>query len=74
MGPTSTLQDGGVFRAAEGLEGQLTLGTAAVVAGQLGIFDLGGQMAVIATAVPRPTGLLATWSPRGGVRRRGRGG
>ena len=74
MGAHRNLQNGAVFRAPDGLEGPVTLGTAAVLAGQLGILDIGGQMTVIAPAVPTPTALLATPSPLVGVWRCGRGG
>ena len=73
MGANRNLQNGAVVRAPKGLEGLVTLRTAAVGAGQLGIFDRGGQRAVIAPAVPWPTRLLTAWSRRGSVRRCARG-
>jgi hypothetical protein len=74
MGAYRNLQDGGVFRAPEGLEGPMTLRAAAGRAGQFGILEVRGEVAVVASAVPRPTGLLATPAPRGAVGRWGRWG
>ncbi len=48
MGANLDLQNGRIFRTTDGLKGSFTLGTATVVAGKFRIFDVGGQMAVIA--------------------------
>src|SRR5262249_24326271 len=68
MGANRNLQNRGVLRTPEGLEGQVTLGTATVGTRKLGLLDHGGQMAVIAPAMPPPTALLTTRPPGGGRR------
>src|SRR5262249_58409326 len=73
MGANRNLQNRGVLRTPEGLEGQVTLGTATVGTRKLGLLDHGGPMAVIAPAMPPPTALLTT-RPPGGVRRSWRPG
>ncbi len=66
MGANLDLQNGRIFRTTDGLKGSFTLGTATVVAGKFRIFDVGGQMAVIAPAMPLLTALLTT-RPLGGA-------
>jgi len=60
MGTNFDLQNGGNFYPTGGLKGELTLRTASVVTGKEGILYSGGQMAVIASAMPRLTALLPT--------------
>jgi hypothetical protein len=73
MGSNRNLQDGGVLRTPDGLEGLLALRATAGVADQHTLLDGSRQVAVIAATVPWSTGLLTTRSRcRGGGRRRGR--